>query len=132
LESYCSEFSKLTGIETKLHAGDFSKEVPPPIALCLFRIAQEALQNVAKHSGSKQANLRLSKSNGRIRLVISDQGSGLPPERASTHPGLGLISMRERARLVDGLFFIDSVPGHGTTITVSIPLVGKAAAATDL
>jgi PAS domain S-box-containing protein len=118
LESYCAEFSSREGIRVALDIEEGMAEIQPRIALCLYRIAQEALRNVAKHSGATSANVRLSTANGGIRLVISDQGVGYDYSQARAKGGLGLISMEERVRLLGGSFQVITQPQKGAEIRV--------------
>jgi signal transduction histidine kinase len=97
-----------------------SSNVPPEPALCLFRIAQEALQNVVKHSGARNASVRLTGSAGSLQLDISDPGSGF--DMSKLGDGMGLLSMRERVNFLGGGITIWSKPGMGTRITVQIPV----------
>jgi PAS domain S-box-containing protein len=121
LESYCAEFSSREGIRVALDIEEGLAEIQPRIALCLYRIAQEALRNVAKHSGAASANVRLSTANGGIRLVISDHGVGYDYSQARSKGGLGLISMEERVRLLGGSFQVITQPQKGTEVRVHIP-----------
>jgi signal transduction histidine kinase len=91
-------------------------------ALLVYRIAQEALRNVAKHSGVKQARLVVAYTPEWIELTVSDQGRGFVTDDTARGRGLGLISMGERARLAGGALEIWSQPGSGTTIRVTVPL----------
>jgi signal transduction histidine kinase len=92
------------------------------VSLCLFRIVEEALQNVVKHSGAEDAKVELSGHDNQIDLCISDSGTGFRPESARVEAGIGLISMRERLRLVGGTLSVESEPSHGTRICVRVPL----------
>jgi signal transduction histidine kinase len=108
-------------------AVDFENSGPPTsipneVATCLYRVAQESLQNTAKHSGAKNVFVRLGFKNGAIVLTIQDDGAGFDPEAVKGHGGIGLISMKERAHSVNGEQTITSQPGHGTQITLEIPL----------
>jgi PAS domain S-box-containing protein len=118
LRSYCAEFTSLSHVTVSVSAEEAFDDLSPATALCMYRITQEALRNVAKHSGASQAEVRLARSKECVRLMISDAGTGFSPDRAV---GLGLVSMKERARLVNGTFHIDSEINRGTTLTVSIP-----------
>jgi signal transduction histidine kinase len=89
--------------------------------LCLFRIVQEALQNVVKHSRAAEAKVELSGHSDGIDLCVSDSGAGFSPESAQGVSGLGLVSMRERLWLVAGQLSVESEPLHGTQIRVRIP-----------
>jgi PAS domain S-box-containing protein len=94
--------------------------VPPAAALCLYRIAQEALRNVIKHSGSQRATVSLTGTEDTLQLRITDDGIGFDP--AAVTEGLGLVSMRERLSLIGGTIAIDSRPSGGTRIDVRIPV----------
>ena len=97
-------------------------DLPAEVGLCLYRVAQEALQNVAKHSGAKQAEVRLRMAEDGVVLTVADRGRGFDAAAPAPHSGLGLISMKERARLLHGQLKIVSAPGEGATLEVSIPL----------
>jgi signal transduction histidine kinase len=103
---------------------DVASEAPEPDplhALALYRVAQEALRNVRKHSGAKQALLRVVQSEADTTLIVWDDGVGFVAESASRSDGLGMVSMRERLRLVGGELSISSVPGEGTTVCARVP-----------
>jgi PAS domain S-box-containing protein len=122
VKGFCREFSAQHKLPVQFVHHDIPGRIPKEVTLCLFRITQEALRNVVKHSGAAEAAVALSGSDGRIDLCISDSGAGFNPESAKGVAGLGLISMRERLRLVGGHLSIESEPSHGTRIRVSIPL----------
>jgi signal transduction histidine kinase len=98
----------------------------PHVEIALFRIVQEALANIGKHSGASTVNLRLGMDDGSVRLTIRDDGTGFNPAAVrrtkDSNRGLGLISMRERTQELGGTCRIESMPGKGTTITVEIPV----------
>ena len=121
LSSYCEDFSKLRGIPIAYQADESVEELSPGAALCIYRIAQEALGNVAKHAQAKQVQVRLTLSDGRVRLVVSDDGVGFNPDGSGKAGGLGLINMRERVRQLNGTFEFDSAPGRGTTVKAEVP-----------
>ncbi len=89
----------------------------------VFRAAQEALTNARKHSGARQVSMSVAFDDREVRLIVSDDGCGFdpPPPAAHAHHGLGLAGMRERAALAGGRAEVDSQPGAGTTVTVTIP-----------
>jgi signal transduction histidine kinase len=89
----------------------------------LFRVLQEALHNAIKHSGMKTVTVKLWENTGEIHLTVSDSGQGFEVEPALQGEGLGLISMRERVRIVNGTIAIESKPMAGTTIHVRVPIV---------
>jgi signal transduction histidine kinase len=99
-----------------------SERIPKDVALCLFRIVQEGLRNIVKHGRTEDAKVELSGGRDEIQLCISDQGAGFNPESAQAKGGLGLISMRERLRLVGGHMDVESEPSHGTRIYVRVPV----------
>ena len=96
--------------------------LPSEVGVCLFRILQEALHNAAKHSGVKRIEVQLQEELGEIHLIIRDLGKGFDIEAARQGRGLGLTSMQERVRLVNGTITIESKPMGGTTIRVRVPL----------
>ena len=124
LETYCSDFSKLHSIRCKVTHSDVPHSIPGEVALCLYRVAQECLSNVAKHSGAAGAKLTLRGTGSGLSLSISDNGKGFDPN--VTPRGLGFVGIRERARLVRGTVSISSRPGRGTDIEVQVPLVSDA------
>jgi PAS domain S-box-containing protein len=122
LKGLCGELSSKYKIKVEFTGGGVSSEIPKDVALCLFRIAQEALGNVVKHSGAKQAQAVLSDGNDEIRLRIVDDGVGFDPSLRSSNAGIGLIGMRERLRLVGGSLSVRSAPLQGTEILAQVPL----------
>ena len=122
VRALCEEFSARQGIQVVFSAENIPSRVPPNLALCLFRTVQEGLQNLKKHSGAAQAQVRLRKDGDRLFLSVSDQGAGFDAKKMRNNATLGLRSMGERARLVGGLFEIHSEPGKGTRIDVYVPL----------
>ena len=120
--SLCKELSEEHGIDIQLHTDKITKKLPPEIALCLFRVLQEGLQNAVKHSGSRQVEVGLRGATDVIELTVHDSGVGFDPEEAIIGSGLGLTSMKERLKLVHGELFIDSEPGRGTLIRATVPL----------
>jgi signal transduction histidine kinase len=124
LQGLAADVSRASGlhVETSLPNGNVPS-LSTDYALILYRIAQEALRNVGKHSGSKAARLQVAYTPERIELTVSDQGRGFVTDDAARGKGLGLISMGERARLAGGSLEIWSQPGAGTTVRVTVPLM---------
>ena len=120
LSWYVDEFGRRSGINVKLECDPSIGRLNTDLETTLFRIVQESLGNVHRHSGSSTANVRLAIGGGRVRLEISDNGSGIPSERAR-NGGVGLRSMRERVAQFDGDLHVSSSP-TGTTVTAIIPL----------
>jgi len=126
LAQLASDVSRSSGIEveTDLQEDGRSSQLSRERALMLYRIAQEGLRNVAKHSGAKRARIIARAQNGDITVSIQDFGIGFETTDPSRSKGLGLISMAERTRLADGHFEIWSRPGEGTTVRASVPIKG--------
>jgi signal transduction histidine kinase len=123
MRGFCAGFCEQGGVEVDFSSRDLPDPLPSPeISLCLFRVLQEALHNASKHSGVRHFEVLLWGRTGEIHLAVSDSGAGFDPEAALKGRGLGLISMKERARLVGGTISIESKPMGGTTIHVRIPL----------
>jgi two-component system sensor histidine kinase UhpB len=122
LRDYCSEFGLLTHIQVSCKTDGCFGNMPPEVALCVFRVTQEALQNVAKHARVAQAEVELTRADGQICLTVSDRGAGMALDRAGMPAGLGLVSIKERTRLVNGTFRIRSEPNQGTTLSLKIPV----------
>ncbi len=131
--SFCRELSEQKKVDIDFRHVDMPPTLPHDLALCLFRVLQEALQNAVKHSDTRYFKVELRGASGDVQLTVSDLGVGFDKQEAASSPGLGLISMRERVRLVNGEFSLESKPGNGTTITVRVPLrVEQAKAATSV
>jgi signal transduction histidine kinase len=118
----CKEISRLQSVQIECTFHDMPDVLPRDVSLCLYRVIQESLQNIIKHSGAYNATVELYGSPHEIRLRVGDEGVGFNPESAVNKRGLGLISMRERLRLVGGTISIESRPLRGTQINVSVPL----------
>ena len=118
----CAVFTKKTEIDLSFTHHDFPDSVAQPLALCLYRVIREGLQNIAKHSGAAAASITLQGLSDGIRLLIQDKGIGFDPQEVREKAGIGLSSMRERVRLVNGIISIKSEPGQGTAIEVFIPI----------
>jgi PAS domain S-box-containing protein len=119
---FCRELSKQKGIRVEFADRDVPMAIPSEVALCLYRVAQEALQNVVKHSGALLAHVEMTGAPDGIYLRISDSGVGFDPREPGIASGLGMVSMRERLRLVGGNLHIDSEPGQGTRVEAWVPL----------
>lgn len=121
VSSFCTEFSEMHNVTVDLSQQDIPHDVPKEVSLCLFRVLQEALQNAVKHSGVKHFRVELHCTSHRIHLSVSDSGVGFNPTQNASRTGLGLISMRERMRLIDGEFLVQSEPDRGTMICACAP-----------
>lgn len=122
IESKCAMLMKQEDIEITIQSVDVPTAVAKDVALCLYRVVQEGLRNVIRHSHARDAEIFLKGTNSSICLTIRDSGSGFDPAKVRQEPGLGLASMRERVQLVKGDFSITSQPGKGTVINACVPL----------
>jgi len=124
IKSWCKEFAERQKMQI-----DFKSDVPGVLPLeigrSLFRVLQEALHNASKHSGVTRSEVHLREDSGEIHLIVSDSGRGFEVEAALQGKGLGLTSMRERVRLVNGTITIDSKPLGGTSIHARVPLESR-------
>jgi signal transduction histidine kinase len=123
LKDLCSRFSEhYPDIALDFEASGPPDSIPSEVASCLYRVAQEGLQNIAKHARAKRVSVRLSSRRRAIVLTIQDDGVGFDPKAVKGHGGLGLISMKERAHSVNGKLTIAAALGHGTQISLEAPL----------
>jgi PAS domain S-box-containing protein len=122
LQGLCNEFSAQHELAVRFVHSNTPEQIPKDVTLCLFRITQEALHNVVKHSGAAEATVELSGRADEISLCIRDSGQGFEVDSVEGVSGLGLNSLRERVRLVRGQLSIESKPSQGTRIYVRIPL----------
>ena len=126
IRDYVDGFTKRSGIEVELALPVSTRRLPRDVELALFRVVQEALANVHRHSGSQQVKIRMDR-NADLKLEISDHGRGasskVPPAKRQPRfkVGVGIPSMQERVKLIGGRLEIDST-SHGTTVRVTIPL----------
>jgi PAS domain S-box-containing protein len=122
LRAYVAEFSRLEKIRVELTVPEAVEGIPHDAAVCLYRIAQESLRNIVKHSGVDHAEITLTTNDRAVCLHIVDYGSGFDLSSARNNGGLGLASMEERIRLVQGSFRISTQPGGGSKLLATIPL----------
>ncbi len=122
LRGLCEELSSKFKVQIEFTERGVCPKIPKDVALCLFRVAQEALGNVVKHSRAKQAQVELSSTSNGIHLRVVDAGEGFDPDVRGTHAGIGLVSMRERLRLVGGELSVQSAPMRGAEILAEVPL----------
>jgi len=120
IRSWCMEFSKRQAMEIDFKS-DVSSVVPFDVGICLFRVLQESLHNATKHSAVKHIEVQLREVSNEIHLIVSDLGRGFDVEAAIQGQGLGLTSIQERVRLLNGSVDIESKPMAGTTIHVRVP-----------
>jgi PAS domain S-box-containing protein len=129
-EVLCNDLRKQQPVEIGFICDGVPRNLPKDISLCLYRVMQEALQNAIKHSGAQRLTVELIGDPGAIRLAVSDDGIGFNQRSIDKRHGLGLISMRERMRMVHGEFSVTSQPGEGTTVTCSVPLADESSLST--
>ena len=121
MQSWCREFAERQKMEIDFNS-DVQSILPFEVGLSLFRVLQEALHNAVKHSGVRRVDVQIQEDCGEIHLMVADRGKGFNVEEALQGRGLGLTSMRERIRLVNGTITIDAKPMGGTSIHVRVPL----------
>jgi signal transduction histidine kinase len=122
LKSECTELSQRWGIPIECHYTKSFPEIPKSIALCLYRVAQESLWNAVRHSSSSKITVELKSDPEFVYLDIKDDGKGFDLNLTQPNRGLGLASMTERIRLVDGTIKIDTAPSQGVSIAVVVPI----------
>jgi signal transduction histidine kinase len=133
LRWYVDRQSARAGYHGQLIADPPDLTVPPDVATTCFRVAQEALTNVVRHARAKRVRVELRREDGALQLVVRDDGIGFDvagaSRRAARGASLGLLGMQERVQLVGGQMELESAPGHGTEVRVSLPLAAAAAPA---
>jgi signal transduction histidine kinase len=125
LEWFAEQFSRQTGVQVHYRGKLADGLFPPEAAIHIYRIVQEALSNVARHSGAREAWVTLGEKENQLDLEIRDNGNGFEARtemRRAAGQGMGLMGMRERAEHLQGSFAIRSAPHDGTTVSVRVPL----------
>jgi signal transduction histidine kinase len=128
MKGFCSEIAERQKVKVDFRDRDVPRTVRPDIALCLFRVLQEALQNAVRHSAVARFAVHLRGTPEAISLTVRDEGRGFDPGSVLQNGGLGLTSMRERLKLVAGELSIESQPAGGTTIVARVPRPADVAA----
>jgi PAS domain S-box-containing protein len=123
--AFCRELSERHEVEIDFHARELPEELPNEVSLCLFRVLQEALHNALKHSGVSEFEVSLEGTSNELQLIVRDSGIGFDATNSALGKGLGLTSMKERLRLVDGQLVIESRPQQGTSIVALVPLASR-------
>jgi len=124
LRLYSEEFGRQEGIAVEFNSRDLPPALLTDIAYCLYKVAQESLRNIAKHAQAKRAKVSIESTKDAVRLCVEDSGAGFSVSSLETTTGLGILSMKERVQLANGIFSIASEPGKGTQISVEAPLRG--------
>ncbi|MGO8829684.1 MAG: ATP-binding protein [Steroidobacteraceae bacterium] len=126
LKAECNRIARSETVQVDVETDNLPKSLHGEVALCVYRVAQEALRNIARHAKASTVHLSLALKEGGLRLAVKDNGRGFEPNLQIRRPSLGHASMRERIRLVGGKLNIQSTPGAGTTVIAWVP-IGKAA-----
>lgn len=128
MRSHCREFEREQGLTVTCEAGDDLGTVPGDVALCLYRVTQEALTNAARHAKASHIRVAVTRDGAEVVLTIRDDGIGFDLAEVRGRMGLGLLSLGERVRLVGGRLAIETEPWRGTRIRVAVPLDQRDAA----
>jgi signal transduction histidine kinase len=119
------EVARRTGIKIRVDAEEVSEDLPDEHRTCVYRVVQEALHNATRHAGASHVTIQVRQEPARIRVLISDDGSGFEPRQEK---GVGILGMEERVRNLGGKLHIESSPGHGARLTFELPLEEPAVA----
>jgi two-component system NarL family sensor kinase len=122
LQSLGSEMKQTHGLTVDLQLAAAPPALPQRSAGALYRVAQEALRNVARHSGVREAHLALTPDDSGVTLLVRDNGRGFDPRSGASRSGLGVTSMTERMALLGGKLSVSSAPGRGTRVSAWVPL----------
>jgi len=122
LREYVTRYQEEQGLEVALSLPESDERLPAPVETALFRIAQEALNNVVRHAQAHRVDVALGRDEAHVTLRIADDGQGFDPQASRSSMHLGLWSMRERVEQLGGRFEVESAPGRGTKLVVKIPL----------
>jgi signal transduction histidine kinase len=121
LKAECDRVARHGALRVDVDVRGVPEKLAMDASLCLFRVAQEALNNAMRHASANAVTILLTPSGKGLQLAVSDNGSGFDPDGSRQHASLGLASMRERVRLVRGELNIESTPGRGTTVVAWVP-----------
>jgi len=122
LRMECERLAGSKSLTINVNIAEGCARPPGDVALCLFRVAQEALRNIVRHAQARIIRISLRKLEGGLQLIVADDGVGFDSTLPREQPGIGLVSMNERARQLGGTLEIDTAPGHGTTVLAWVPL----------
>jgi PAS domain S-box-containing protein len=126
VRAFCEEFEDLQEIQVEFTHENVPRTIPADVSLCLFRIAQEGLRNVKRHSGASGAKVHLDFVGGKLHLSVSDRGRGFNPARRSARDGIGIRSMEERLHFIGAQLEVHSRPMEGTRIDAWVPFTSSA------
>jgi two-component system sensor histidine kinase UhpB len=129
LRWYAKDVEAHTPLRIDVAVSGEERALNPSVKIALFRVAQEALTNVIKHSGAQDVWMRLNYNEEHVRLQVEDNGCGFAADghAYASRPAWGLLGMQERAALLNGRFTVHAAPGQGTRVEVVIPYVGAEA-----
>ena len=122
LKTECERFGRMASIPVDVKAQEVPDPLPHAVALCLYRIAQEALRNVGRHARASAVQVSLRCLDGGVQLAVRDNGAGFDPAQQRDRPSLGHASMRQRVYQLNGELEVESAPGQGTTVLAWVPL----------
>jgi PAS domain S-box-containing protein len=122
LEQYCEEFQERSGIATHFASQKVPEYLPKDVSSCIYRVAQESLRNVSKHSRTETVFVRLEMVDSAVRLTVKDLGIGLAKNGSESRTSIGIVGMKERARLVNGNLSLQSTFGEGTEVSLEVPV----------
>ena len=122
LRERCDDFRQESGLSVQLDVAEAWRDVSDALALCLYRVAQEALRNVATHAKAQHVTISLEQLNGHVMMHVADDGSGFDPTVKSRRLGLGLVSLNERVHMLGGTLDVTAAPGAGTHLVVTLPV----------
>ncbi len=122
LQRYVQDCRRRYPLDIDLIAIGLGERLSSTTETALYRVVQEGLTNIARHAQARTASVLLERRNGRVRVIIEDDGKGFDPQQAADNGRLGLYGMRERAELLNGTVTIESAPGQGTSIFVEVPV----------
>jgi signal transduction histidine kinase len=127
---YAERYLATRGIAVRCEISELERRLPPEIEIALFRIAQEAMNNIARHAQAESVLIQLAREGHELRIEIEDDGRGFDPAVSKAdRPHYGLLGIRERAELLGGTAVIDSSPGQGTRLEIRVPLPDERPAA---
>ena len=118
----CDAFSQESGIRVQLQVSEAWRDVSETFALCLYRVVQEALRNVAAHARARNVTVSLDQRDGHLKMQVTDDGCGFDPTATTRRSGLGLVSLAERVRMLGGELVVSAAPDAGTRLAVSLPV----------
>jgi signal transduction histidine kinase len=122
LKAECEHVSRREPVQVQVEVQEVPDGLPHDVALCIFRVAQEALRNIARHARASVATVSLALKEGGLLLAVKDNGIGFDIDATQSRPSLGRAGMGERVRLLGGTFHIKSTSGQGTTVSAWVPL----------